>query len=74
MPLSGFSETTGSGFVTDPILTFLCWTSIPTLSGEMPDTRNDLFRPAVGTQADSCVPLTSARLAGQDGLFGWRLA
>ena len=35
--LSSFSETTGSGFVTDPVLTFLCWTSIPVLSGEMPE-------------------------------------
>ena len=43
MFLSSFSETTGSGFVTDPVLTFLCWTSFPALSGKMPEmTYSDL--------------------------------
>lgn len=32
--------------------------------GEMPDTRNDLFRPVIGTLADSCIPLTSTLLVG----------
>lgn len=57
-----------------PVLTFLCWTSIPALSGEMPNTRNDLFRPVIGTHTDSWVPVTCTLPWGEDEILGSSLA
>lgn len=41
------------------------------LSGEMPDTRNDLFGHAIGTQTDSYVPVTSTPPPGGPGWHFW---